>query len=150
MAKIYDNIETKFTQGLQGIITNVGVTRVDFCVGYFNLRGWDLIVNQIDQLPGDYIYEKDDRVFRTCRLLIGMHRPDEDLIRQLYGKGGELPDADYVLQCKLKIAHEFKRQLLLGLPTTTIEGRQGMRETLPSRTSSCQTLFGPSSCRQFQ
>lgn len=117
MAKIYDNIETKFTQGLQGIITNVGVTRVDFCVGYFNLRGWDLIVNQIDQLPGDYIYEKDDRVFRTCRLLIGMHRPDEDLIRQLYGKGGELPDADYVLQCKLKIAHEFKRQLLLGLPT---------------------------------
>lgn len=117
MAKIYDNIETKFTQGLQGIITNVGVTRVDFCVGYFNLRGWDLIVNQIDQLPYDYIYEKDDRVFRTCRLLIGMHRPDEDLIRQLYGKGGELPDADYVLQCKLKIAHEFKRQLLLGLPT---------------------------------
>lgn len=117
MAKIYDNLETKFTQGLQGIITNVGVTRVDFCVGYFNLRGWDLIVNQIDQLPGDYIYEKDDRVFRTCRLLIGMHRPDEDLIRQLYGKGGELPDADYVLQCKLKIAHEFKRQLLLGLPT---------------------------------
>lgn len=36
MARIYDNIETKFTEGLQGIITNVGVKRVDFCVGYFN------------------------------------------------------------------------------------------------------------------
>ena len=32
MARIYDNIETKFTEGLQGIITNVGVKRVDFCV----------------------------------------------------------------------------------------------------------------------
>lgn len=27
MARIYDNIETKFTEGLQGIITNVGVKR---------------------------------------------------------------------------------------------------------------------------
>ena len=44
MGKIFDNIEIKFTEGLQGIINNVGVKRVDFCVGYFNLRGWDLIV----------------------------------------------------------------------------------------------------------
>ena len=39
MARIYDNIETKFAEGLQGIVTNVGVKRVDFCVGYFNLWG---------------------------------------------------------------------------------------------------------------
>ena len=117
MARIYDNIDTQFTQGLQGIISNVGVRRVDFCVGYFNLRGWDMIVNQIDQLPGDYVYEKDRRELRTCRLLIGMHRPDEDLIRMLYGKADRLPDADFVLQCKLRIAHDFRRQLLLGLPT---------------------------------
>ena len=32
MARIYDNIETKFAEGLQGIITNAGVKRVDFCV----------------------------------------------------------------------------------------------------------------------
>lgn len=79
MARIYDNIETKFTQGLQGIISNVGVKRVDFCVGYFNLRGWDLIVNHIDQLPGDYVYENDKRELRTCRLLIGMHHPAQPL-----------------------------------------------------------------------
>ena len=53
MGRIFDNIEVKFTEGLQGIINNVGVKRVDFCVGYFNLRGWDLIVNQIDDLSGD-------------------------------------------------------------------------------------------------
>lgn len=33
MARIYDNLETKFTDGLQGIISNVGVKHVDFCVG---------------------------------------------------------------------------------------------------------------------
>ncbi len=86
MARIYDNLETKFTEGLQGIISNVGVRRVDFCVGYFNLRGWNLIVNQVDELPGDYVYEGDDRRLRICRLLLGMHRPDEELIRGLYSK----------------------------------------------------------------
>ena len=116
MARIYDNIETKFAEGLQGIMTNVGVKRVDFCVGYFNLRGWNLVVDQIDTLTGDYVYENDKREFRKCRLLIGMHRPAEELIRQLY-IGPSLPDANYVSQCKLEIARDFKRQLQLGLHT---------------------------------
>ena len=81
MARIYDNIDIKFTDGLRGIIENTGVKRVDFCVGYFNLRGWNLIVEQVDKLPGGYVYEDDKRKMRYCRLLIGMHRPDEDLIR---------------------------------------------------------------------
>ncbi|MDO4181109.1 MAG: phospholipase D-like domain-containing protein, partial [Bacteroidales bacterium] len=116
MARIYDNIETKFTERLQGIITNVGVKRVDFCVGYFNLRGWNLVVDQIDTLAGDYTYENDKRVFRKCRLLIGMHRPAEEFIRQLYTER-TLPDANFVSRCKLEIAHDFRRQLQLGLPT---------------------------------
>ena len=29
MARIYDNIDTKFSEGLQGIITNIGVKRVE-------------------------------------------------------------------------------------------------------------------------
>lgn len=116
MARIYDNIETKFQQGLQDIITNVGVKRVDFCVGYFNLRGWNLVVNQIDTIPGDFVYENDRREFRCCRLLIGMHQPDEELVRAMYSKT-QIPDANYVQQCKLEIAREFKKQLLLGIPT---------------------------------
>ena len=116
MARIYDNIETKFSEGLQGIITNVGVKRVDFCVGYFNLRGWNIVVDQIDILEGDYVYENDERFFRKCRLLIGMHRPPEELIRQLYTET-TLPDANFVTQCKLEIARDFKRQLQLGIPT---------------------------------
>ena len=116
MARIYDNIETKFTEGLQGIITNVGVKRVDFCVGYFNLRGWNIVVDQIDTLSGDFVYEDDKRIFRKCRLLIGMHQPSDELIRQLYTEQ-QLPDANYVSQCKLAIAHDFRRQLQLGFPT---------------------------------
>ena len=117
MGRIFDNIEVKFTEGLQGIINNVGVKRVDFCVGYFNLRGWDLIVNQIDDLSGDYVYEGNDRKLRVCRLLIGMYRPDEELIRSIYSKEDTLPDAELVMKSKLKIAKEFRRQLLLGMPT---------------------------------
>ena len=58
MARIFDNIDLKFTQGLQDIITNTGVKRVDFCVGYFNLRGWNLILDEIDSLEGDYVEEE--------------------------------------------------------------------------------------------
>lgn len=93
------------------------VKRVDFCVGYFNLRGWKLIVDQVNNLPGDYVDENGDNELRTCRLLIGMYRHHEDYIRQLYGKGDILPDANMVLRCKLQIAIDFRKQLLLGLPT---------------------------------
>lgn len=116
MARIYDNIDVKFSNGLQDIITNQGVKRVDFCVGYFNLRGWNLVVNHIDNVPGDYVYEGNEQKFRCCRLLIGMHQPDHDLVRRLYSTP-KIPDANYVSQCKLAIARDFKKQLLLGLPT---------------------------------
>lgn len=118
MARIYDNIDMKFEDGLKGIMSDDKVLRVDFCVGYFNLRGWSLIVDQIDNLPGEDIYEGDDRKHRTCRLLVGMHRPSDDLVKQMYSaKKQELPDDKYVNECKLKIARQFRDQLLLGLPT---------------------------------
>lgn len=119
MARIFDNIDLKFTQGLQDIMTNTGVKRVDFCVGYFNLRGWDQIIDQIDQLPGYYVDEESarDPQFRACRLLIGMHQPPEELTRWLYSKEDRTPDPEYVRSQKIRIAREFRRQLQLGLPT---------------------------------
>ena len=50
MSKIFDNIETKFEEGLHAILTNVGVERADFCVGYSNLRGWKQVA--ADKLLG--------------------------------------------------------------------------------------------------
>lgn len=117
MARIYDNIEMKFKEGLQGIMSSGGVERVDFCVGYFNLRGWNMIVNQVDELPGGYVYENDEQKFRVCRLLVGMHRAPEEWIRIIYSNSDDLVDADYANRCKLQIAADFKRQLLIGLPT---------------------------------
>ena len=76
-----------------------------------------MIVDHVDQLSGEYVEEERNRVFRTCRLMIGMHRPNEEYIRMLYGKNNKLPDAEMVQRCKLQIALEFKKQLLLGLPT---------------------------------
>lgn len=125
MARIYDNIELRFQEGLKGIISNVGVKRADFCVGYFNLRGWNLVVDQIDNLPGDNVWEGEDRnskeVFRTCRLLIGMHRPPEELIHALYSGSEELPSAEMVQCCKMQIAADFRKQLLIGLPSANDE-----------------------------
>ena len=75
MARIYDNIETQFAEGLQGIITNVGEKRVDFCIGYFNLRGWNLVVEQVDGLTGDYVYENDKRILskKTMKMWSKIH-----------------------------------------------------------------------------
>jgi len=117
MARIFDNIKLKFEEGLKNVVGTYGVKRVDFCVGYFNLRGWNLVINEIDQLHGDYVEEDGQNVYRVCRLLIGMHRPPEEYIRKLYSKNDELPDSAMVQRCKLQIALDFKRQLLLGLPT---------------------------------
>lgn len=122
MARIYDNIETSFTEGLKGIISNNGVKRVDFCVGYFNLRGWKTIVSEIDNLSGDFVSEKDGRIFRICRLLIGMHRPPEELIKSFYSiYKNELIDTESVKKCKRQIANEFRKQLTIGIPTASDE-----------------------------
>lgn len=119
MARIFDNIDLKFTQGLQDIITNTGVKRVDFCVGYFNLRGWDLILDEIDSLEGDYVEEESSNtpILRYCRLLIGMHQPPKELIRWLYGNEIFQPDNEFVRSQKVLIARDFRRQLQIGIPT---------------------------------
>ena len=117
---IYDNINHKFEDGLKDMMQNEGVKRVDFCVGYFNLRGWDRIIDYVDRLAGDYVDEGEDgedREFRTCRLLIGMNRPYVDIVRETYGKGKGRIDNEKVIKYKRLIAQEFRNQLLIGNQT---------------------------------
>lgn len=120
MARIYDNLENSFQEGLENMITNIGVKRVDFCVGYFNIRGWNLVVDQIDQLPGDTIDENDIPTFRKCRLLIGMYSPPLDIIRELYLSRKPV-DREMANQMKIEIARDFRRQLEIGIPSNQDE-----------------------------
>lgn len=117
MARIYDNIDIKFEEGINQIISSPGVKRVDFCVGYFNLRGWNLVVDQVDRLEGDFVLEGRSNEFRTCRLLVGMHQPPDEIIRQLYSKEQSMIDSEQVQKLKRRIAKDFRHQLLLGVPT---------------------------------
>lgn len=71
MPKIFDNISLHLKTGL--LETLESSFRADFCVGYFNLRGWKLLMNHIEHFKGNNEY---------CRLLIGMQSPDKNLLRR--------------------------------------------------------------------
>lgn len=113
MPTIFDNIETRLAEGLRNVFHRA--RSCAFCVGYFHLRGWDVVADLIDQLEGG---ENS-----CCRLLVGMHRPDEDQMRQLQGlhNAPAAPDGPALARLRNKITEQFKRQLEFGLPTDAAE-----------------------------
>jgi hypothetical protein len=50
MPRIYDNIDLKLLPDLQQAMKDA--YRADFCVGYFNLRGWKHLDEQINRWQG--------------------------------------------------------------------------------------------------
>ena len=83
MPKIIDNQSLRLTDELRATLDTS--KRADFCVGYFNLRGWQQLADLIENLPGDTVLEteKGDATgkHRICRLLVGMHKAPDDLLR---------------------------------------------------------------------
>lgn len=115
MPKIYDNIENRLTQGLN---TTLEVSRrTDLCVGYFNLRGWKEIGDNIDNLCGENIKEGDQDVNRYCRLLVGMQKMPIDIIKEHFSHDDYAIDQTEALKLKKRLAQEFKEQLTIGTPT---------------------------------
>ena len=47
MPRIFDNIQQQLLPALQDTLKVAN--RADFCVGYFNLRGWEQVVSYIEK-----------------------------------------------------------------------------------------------------
>ena len=120
MPTIYDNINTHLNRGL---IETLNLSkRTDFCVGYFNLRGWKEVAEQIEKLSGDIISEGADDVHRICRLLVGMQKMPVDLLRESFSHDEKhLMDQAEAVKLKKRLAREFKEQLTIGAPTEADE-----------------------------
>jgi len=117
MPKIFDNIENHLDQALKNTL-EVSY-RSDFCVGYFNLRGWKEVADYIDEWSG----ENENR----CRLLIGMQKLPHELIRDFFSiRQEEMMDNQQALKIKKELAQNFKDQLTIGIPTD--EDEIGLRK----------------------
>ncbi len=93
--------------------------RADFCVGYFNLRGWKLIDDLVDKWSGGE--------GASCRLLIGMQTLPAEELRSALAVGGDKDSLDQqtLLRLKKRVAEEFRQQLTAGVPSN--EDEQGLR-----------------------
>lgn len=125
MPKIFDNIENHLVDGLKKTL-EVSY-KSDFCVGYFNLRGWKHLSQYID---GYFGTEES-----CCRLLIGMQRPSEDVLKEFLSKKEvDLMDAGTASAMKKRLASEFREQLMFGIPTSgDEEGLKKLAEQLRTK-----------------
>jgi hypothetical protein len=117
MPRIFDNINLKLLPALKATLAQS--TRSDFCVGYFNLRGWKAIDSMIEQWPGDQGGQ--------CRLLVGMQPAPHDELRQAMSLNAGAEDLDQQTAHRLKkqLAEDFRNQLKLGAPND--EDEAGLR-----------------------
>lgn len=113
MPRIFDNIEQHLRPALAETIEVSH--RADFCVGYFNLRGWRSIDEYVEKFGGGDGH--------CCRLLVGMQRlPQEDLrIAMSLSAKEEQLDNQTALRLKVRLAEEFREQLTIGAPNNKDE-----------------------------
>ncbi|MFY8043337.1 MAG: phospholipase D-like domain-containing protein, partial [Rhodoferax sp.] len=126
MSRIFDNIENELLAALRG--TMAVSKRADFCVGYLNLRGW--------QAVEDLIQPWDPEVGQVCRVLVGMQRPPQDEIRDLYRQteGAGLIDNATAIRLKTQFAAHLREQITLGIPSGKDEaGLRALAKQLRSR-----------------
>jgi len=113
MPRIFDNIDQSLLPALQQTL-NVA-DRADFCVGYFNMRGWKQLDSYIERWPGG-----DGN---CCRLLVGMQRLPEDELREALSliRADQGIDNQTAIRLKRKLAEQFRNQLMFGAPTNEDE-----------------------------
>ncbi len=114
MPRIFDNLSpnTKLAPALQESLSISD--RADFCVGYFNLRGWGDLAPYVDN------WDPEDG---PCRILIGMQRLPNDELREALAMRDGPPSVDNATAHRLRVqlAEQLRQQLTFGLPTNADE-----------------------------
>ena len=107
MPRIFDNIESELLPALsQGLEL---ADHADFCVGYFNLRGWKHLDRHVEKWAGGE--EK------CCRLLVGMQRLPADEFRAAMSlaRQDNRIDNQTALRLKKRLAEEESGELLRAI-----------------------------------
>ncbi len=114
MPRIFDNL-TPDSSLLPALQDTLGISeRADFCVGYFNLRGWSGLAPLVDG------WQPEDG---PCRLLIGMQRLPHDDLRQRVSlvDGPAGMDNQTAHRLRVQMAEQLRQQLTMGAPTNADE-----------------------------
>ena len=119
MPRIFDNLAPSSTllPALQETLTLA--SRADFCVGYFNLRGWGGLAPHVDD------WDQGDGL---CRVLIGMQQLPHDELRgalSLLDKPSSI-DNQTAHRLRVQLAEQLRQQLTIGVPTNADE--QALRQ----------------------
>lgn len=114
MPRIFDNLTagSRLLPALQEMLDLS--SRADFCVGYFNLRGWGGLAPYVDRWRVDE---------GPCRILIGMQSLPHDELRDALSLADRPPGVDNRTANRLRheLAEQFRQQLTIGAPTNTDE-----------------------------
>jgi Helicase conserved C-terminal domain/PLD-like domain len=115
--RIFDNIDLKLLPILRDTLRDA--KRADFCVGYFNLRGW----RQLDQFIENFSGGEDG----SCRLVVGMQKLPREQLRGLHAltQADDEMDNPTAVRLRKQAAEEFREQLTIGAPTN--EDEAGLR-----------------------
>ena len=113
MPRIFDNITLSLLPALSDTLKIS--ERADFCVGYFNLRGWKQIDHLVEAWAGG------DGA--CCRVIVGMQRLPQDELREVFSltTGPAGMDQQAALRLKKSAAQEFRMQLTIGAPNNQDE-----------------------------
>jgi superfamily II DNA or RNA helicase len=113
MPRIFDNIALSLLPALSETLKLSH--RADFCVGYFNLRGWKQIDQLVEAWPGG-----DGS---CCRVIVGMQKLPQDELREVLSlaTAPDGIDAQAALRLKRRAAEEFRTQLMIGAPNDADE-----------------------------